>query len=209
MSRVRADDYEDKKTGILDAAAVLFAQEGYANVKMQDIAKACGVSKSMLYHYFTKKEDVLFAIMKEQIESHLHAAEAVVALPSPAEERLREFVAMWMRRASEARARITVLMYERKFLSKRQQAAVDEVARRLIDRVSALVAEVNPALKRMGPAHPRTYTLLLFGLLNWTEVWFRSTGPIGAEEMASMIHHLFLDGLRAGAAAARQRVAKG
>jgi hypothetical protein len=100
-------------------------------------------------------------------------------------------------------------MYERKFLSKRQQAAVDEVARRLIDRVSALVAEVNPALKRMGPAHPRTYTLLLFGLLNWTEVWFRSTGPIGAEEMASMIHHLFLDGLRAGAAAARQRVAKG
>jgi AcrR family transcriptional regulator len=196
MSRVRADDYGDKKQAILDAAAELFAEAGYANIKMMDIAKACGASKSMLYHYFTKKEDVLFAIMKEQIESHLHATEAVVALALPPEDRLREFVAMWMRRASEARARITVLMYERKFLPKRQQAAVDEVARRLIDRVCALVAEVNPALKRTGPAHPRTYTLLLFGLLNWTEVWFRSSGPIAADEMASMIYHLFLDGLR-------------
>jgi len=196
MSRVRADDYGDKKQAILDAAAELFARAGYANVKMEDIAKACGASKSMLYHYFTKKEDVLFAIMKEQIESHLHATEAVVALTTSPEERLREFVAMWMRRASEARARITVLMYERKFLPRRQQAAVDEVARRLIDRVCTLVSEVNPALRRVGPAHPRTYTLLLFGLLNWTEVWFRSSGPIGADEMASMIYHLFLGGLR-------------
>lgn len=208
MSRVRADDYEDKKQGLLDAAAVLFAQAGYANIKMQDIAKACGVSKSMLYHYFTKKEDVLFAIMREQIESHLRATEEVAALALPPEERLRQFVSMWMRRASDARARITVLMYERKFLSRRQQAAVDEVARRLIDRVCDLVSEVNPAVKRAGPAHARTYTLLLFGLLNWTEVWFRSTGPIGADDMAAMIHHLFLDGLSGVGAASRPRATR-
>jgi AcrR family transcriptional regulator len=209
MSRVRADDYEDKKKGILDAAAVLFAQAGYANIKMQDIAKTCGVSKSMLYHYFTKKEDVLFAIMREQIESHLRATDEVVALALPPEERLRQFVAMWMRRASEARARITVLMYERKFLAKRQQAAVDDIARRLIDRVCELVTEVNPALRRAGPVHPRTYTLLLFGLLNWTEVWFRSTGPIGAEEMAGMIYQLFLSGLNGVGSAPKARASKG
>src|SRR5512144_1611687 len=208
MSRVRADDYEDKRQGILDAAAVLFAQAGYANVKMMDIAKACGASKSMLYHYFPKKEDVLFEIMTEQLQSYLDATEAVVALPSPPEERLRELVTMWIRRAAEARARITVLMYEYKFLSKRQRTVVGDVARRLIERVSGLVAEVNPGLKRVGPVHPRTYTLLLFGLLNWTEVWFRSTGPIGAEEMASMIYHLFLDGMRAAGSAARPRAAK-
>jgi AcrR family transcriptional regulator len=197
MSRVRADDYEDKKQAILDAAAELFARAGYANVRMEEIARACGASKSMLYHYFTRKEDVLFAIMKEQIESHLHGAEAVVALAASPDERLRELVAMWMRRASEARARITVLMYERKFLPRRQQAAVDDVARRLIECVCGLLVEVNPALRRLGPAHPRTYTLLLFGLLNWTEVWFRSGGPIGADEMARLIHHLFVDGLHA------------
>lgn len=208
MSRVRADDYGDKRQGILDAAAVLFAQAGYANVKMMDIAKACGASKSMLYHYFPKKEDVLFEIMKEQLQSYLEATEAVVARPSPPEERLREFVTMWMRKASEARARITVLMYEYKFLPKRQRNIVNEVARRLIERVAELVSHVNPALKQVGPSHHRTYTLLLFGLLNWTEVWFRSTGPLGPDEMADTIFNLFLNGLRSVAPAGKLRSSK-
>lgn len=208
MSRVRADDYEDKRQGILDAAAVLFAQAGYANVKMMDIAKACGASKSMLYHYFQKKEDVLFEIMREQLQSYLAATEAVVALPSDPEGRLREFVTMWIRKATAARARITVLMYEYKFLTKRQRNVVNEVARSLIERVSELVSSVNPALKQVGPFHHRTYTLLLFGLLNWTEVWFRSTGPLGPDEMADMIFNLFLNGLMSAAAVGKLRSSK-
>lgn len=208
MSRVRADDYEDKRQGILDAAAVLFAQSGYANVKMVDIAKACGASKSMLYHYFPKKEDVLFEIMKEQVQSYLEATEAVAAGSSPPEERLREFVTMWLRKATQARARITVLMYEVKFLPRRQRNIVNDVARRLIDRVAEIVAQVNPALQQPPIPRHRTYTLLLFGLLNWTEVWFRSTGPIGADEMADMIYALFRHGLPSAAPAGKLRAGK-
>ncbi len=195
MSRVRAEDYEDKRQAILDAAAVLFAQSGYANVKMVDIAEACDASKSMLYHYFPKKEDVLFEIMKDQIQSYLEATEEVAARHGDPEERLRAFVTMWVRKSSQARARITVLMYEFKFLTKRQRTVVGDVARRLIDRLSEMVAQVNPALKQPPVPRHRPYALLLFGLLNWTEVWFRSTGPLGPDEMAEMIHGLFLHGL--------------
>jgi hypothetical protein len=102
-----------------------------------------------------------------------------------------------VRKSTQARARITVLMYELKFLPRRQRAIVSEVARRLIDRVAEIVSQVNPALKEGGAPRHRTYTLLLFGLLNWTEVWFRSTGPLGPDEMAEMIHGLFLHGLPA------------
>jgi AcrR family transcriptional regulator len=207
MSRVRAEDYQDKRQSILDAAAELFAQSGYANVKMMDIARSCGASKSMLYHYFPAKEDVLFEIMKEQVQSYLEATEEVAALPLSPDERLHEFVKMWVRRSTQARARITVLMYEFKFLTKRQRTVVGDVARRLIDRVSEIVGEVNPTLKQGPVARHRTYALLLYGLLNWTEVWFRSTGPIGAEEMAEMIHGLFVHGLPAAAPAGKLRKA--
>lgn len=207
MSRVRAEDYEDKRRSILDAAAVLFAQSGYANVKMMDIARSCDASKSMLYHYFPAKEDVLFEIMKEQVQSYLEATEQVAALPLSPEERLHEFVKMWVRKSTQARARITVLMYEFKFLTRRQRTVVGDVARRLIDRVSEIVGEVNPDLKQGPVARHRTYALLLYGLLNWTEVWFRSTGPIGAEEMAEMIHGLFVHGLPAAAPAGKLRKA--
>jgi hypothetical protein len=63
--------------------------------------------------------------------------------------------------------------------------------------VVELVLQVNPSLKEGGRARPRTYTLLLFGLLKCTEVWYRSTGPFGPDEMAAMIHALFLHGLPA------------
>lgn len=201
MSRVRALDYDDKKQAILDAAAVLFAQSGYANVKMMDIARACRASKSMLYHYFPAKEDVLFEIMKEQVQSYLESIDEVARRPLPADEKLHEFVRMWVRKSAQARARITVLMYEFKFLTKRQAGVVGAMARRLIDRVAEIVAEVNPALAQGPVPKHRTYTLLLYGLLNWTEVWFRSTGPIGVEEMADLIHGLFVHGLPAPAAA--------
>ncbi len=207
MSRVRALDYDDKKQAILDAAAVLFAQSGYANVKMMDIARACGASKSMLYHYFPAKEDVLFEIMKEQVQSYLDSIDEVARRPLPPDEKLHEFVRMWVRKSAQARARITVLMYEFKFLTKRQAAVVGATARRLIDRVSEIVAEVNPELAQGPVPKHRTYTLLLYGLLNWTEVWFRSTGPIGVEEMADIIYGLFVHGLPA-ATAARPRTLK-
>src|ERR1700675_261516 len=73
MPRVRADDYDDKKAKILDAAAKLFASHGYAGARMDEIATACGVSKSMLYHYFKKKEDVLADILQEHVSSLIEA----------------------------------------------------------------------------------------------------------------------------------------
>ena len=59
MPRVRSDDYDTKSRAILDSAASLFAKVGYPNAKMQDIAQACGATKSMLYHYFPTKDDLL------------------------------------------------------------------------------------------------------------------------------------------------------
>ena len=52
MPRERASDYENKTRLIKDAAAELFSETGYPGTKLIDIARACNVSKSILYHYF-------------------------------------------------------------------------------------------------------------------------------------------------------------
>jgi hypothetical protein len=88
-----------------------------------------------------------------------------------------------------------VLMYDLKFLPRRQQALIVDLERRMIEALGALVAEVNPAILEVGPTAPKTYALLLFGMLNWTEVWYRTSGPLGPEEMARRIGNLFLSGL--------------
>ncbi len=67
---------------ILDAAAGVFAAKGYAGTRMEDIARAAGVTKGTIYLYFESKEAVLKALVREsigttidQVASHVRAFE--------------------------------------------------------------------------------------------------------------------------------------
>ena len=68
MARPQAADYDDRRQGMLDRAAALYAQHGFLGASIADLAVACGVSKSLLYHYFGSKEDILFEIMSDHVE---------------------------------------------------------------------------------------------------------------------------------------------
>ena len=55
MARPRANDYAQKRRRVLAAATELFARNGYAITSMSDIADACGIAKSVVYHYYDSK----------------------------------------------------------------------------------------------------------------------------------------------------------
>jgi AcrR family transcriptional regulator len=50
---------DDRAAELLEAALGIFAQEGYANTRLEDVAAAAGVSKGTIYHYFENKEALL------------------------------------------------------------------------------------------------------------------------------------------------------
>ena len=52
---------------ILDAAYQLFAEKGYAQATIDDIIRACGVSKGALYHHFASKEELFKALLEDRI----------------------------------------------------------------------------------------------------------------------------------------------
>ena len=51
-------DGAERMLQILSESARLFAAKGYAGTSMRDIAEACGISKSLLYHHFTDKDEI-------------------------------------------------------------------------------------------------------------------------------------------------------
>jgi len=55
---------EEAKSRILDAAIKVFAEKGYHEATMDDIAKRLGVSKGAIYLYFSSKEDLFEAMCK-------------------------------------------------------------------------------------------------------------------------------------------------
>lgn len=191
MPRVRADDYDAKTQSILDSAAALFAKVGYPGAKMQDIAKACGASKSMLYHYFPTKDDLLFAMLEEHLEKVIAGIEEVAAMPRPARERFAAFVLVYAQKSAQSRRRHVSAMNDVKFLPKAMQGPLLALETKVTDLVATMLRELNPGLP---DEVYKPYTMLLLGMLNWTDTWYKPGGTIKPQELCERISRLFLRG---------------
>jgi len=191
MPRIRSDKYEAKTHAIMDTAAALFAKVGYPSAKMQDIAKACGATKSMLYHYFPTKDDLLFAMLVEHLAQVVDSVEEAISSGKPPQEKLVAAVEVYTQKSAQTRRRHMVAMQDLKFLPKARQAPLIELQRELIEIITGLLRELNPAL----PDHAyKPYTMMLVGLLNWTDIWYRPNGEMKPDELCDRISRLFLSG---------------
>lgn len=66
---------QERKDQLIDHAAQLFAERGYAETRVLDIVRAAGVAKGLFYWYFENKE-ALFRELVEQNRLRLRRAQA-------------------------------------------------------------------------------------------------------------------------------------
>ena len=71
---------QERKLQLLDEAATLFAERGYAETRVLDIVQAAGVAKGLFYWYFENKE-ALFRELVEQNRLQLRRAQAAAITP--------------------------------------------------------------------------------------------------------------------------------
>jgi AcrR family transcriptional regulator len=57
---------DERRRQLIDAGSRLFAERSYEDISMQEIARAAGVSKPLLYHYFPSKIDLFKAAVAEK-----------------------------------------------------------------------------------------------------------------------------------------------
>jgi len=70
----------ERKQQLIDCAAVLFAERGYAETRVIDIVRAAGVAKGLFYWYFENKE-ALFKELAESIRLQLRRQQGAVLEP--------------------------------------------------------------------------------------------------------------------------------
>ena len=57
-------DPEQRREQILDAANALFAERGYDEVSVEDIASSAGVTRGLVHHYFGGRKEVYIALLE-------------------------------------------------------------------------------------------------------------------------------------------------
>jgi AcrR family transcriptional regulator len=192
MARPQSPDYDKRREAILAAATGLYARRGFQGASVADLAAACSTSKSLIYHYFPSKDDILYATMADHLDALVAAAETATKA-GDAETKLRALTRAFMALYAGAQDSHKVLLNELDNLPAARRAEVVAKQRRIIAAVEALVRAVRP--NAGGLAFP--LTMLFFGMINWTHTWFRPGGAVSADDLADIAVDLMLGGLGA------------
>lgn len=194
MPRTRiAAQYEANRQRILDAAAHLFAAKGFPRTTIVELAKACACSKALLYHYFASKEDILYALLKTHLQNLRAVAEKALSTSDEPVEQFYAFMQANMAIYIESRDRHVVLVSDTGHLPEAQREDIRQMQRVLTSLVSALLTRLNPQLLS-DPRLPMLYTMMFYGVLNWTYIWYDADGAVGPDEFSRRAADLFLNG---------------
>ncbi|GAA0313369.1 TetR/AcrR family transcriptional regulator [Sphingomonas oligophenolica] len=207
MARTQAADFEQRREAIVATAAKLYAARGFLGASMAEIAAACKTSKSLIYHYYPSKEDILFDVMDSHVQSLVEAARAIETGNNPADARIRSIALALMRLYAGAEANQKVLLNELGNLPAERRAIIIDHQRQLLDVMDRLLLEVRSDLSGDKPRR-RALVMMFFGMLNFTHTWFDQNGPIRGSEIAMMAAEMFLAGLAPQGTRKKQKTPK-
>src|SRR3954452_10893485 len=95
MSAQRRLTRPERRRVIEDAASELFAERGYADTRLEEIAAAAGVTKQLLYQHFRSKKELHLALLAEHRDGLLARLGAGMAAPGTLAERIRRTTDDW------------------------------------------------------------------------------------------------------------------
>ncbi|HYD93919.1 MAG TPA: TetR/AcrR family transcriptional regulator [Noviherbaspirillum sp.] len=189
---------------LLAAALDLFVERGYAATRLDDVAARAGVSKGTLYLYFTNKEELFKAVVRENVVPVLGEAEGILeSYSGSTAELFRELVLGWWERIGNTKlSGITKLMMaESSNFPEVAQFYHDEVIRRG-DAMIARMLERGVAQGEFRPMDIRQATHVICAPMIMLMMWKHSFSscrpePIAAEEYLNSFVELFLHGVLA------------
>ncbi|MBI9049607.1 MAG: TetR/AcrR family transcriptional regulator [Anaerolineaceae bacterium] len=79
---------DEMREKIFSGALRVFSHRGYAATRISDIAKACGISHGLLYHYFASKDEIFTELVKNATTSSANALLHTASIEAPAIQKI-------------------------------------------------------------------------------------------------------------------------
>jgi AcrR family transcriptional regulator len=191
----RAAGVTDHLAAIVDAAAGLFAQQGYRGTSMRDIGRVMGIHAGSLYVHIESKEELLHRIVNSiMLKSEQDMAE-VLAAGGTATAQLHEIALRDLRLIGENRERATVFFHEWRNLSPERQHEVIASRDRWEQGLRGVISR-GIETGEFRPVDVRTTGIALTSMLNWAYVWYSPGGELSVEQLAGQFTDLLVAGLR-------------
>ena len=179
---------------VLDIAASLFWEKGYAATTTREIAAAAGIQQASLYYHVASKEELLYQLCVSSLEQLLLDVESAVNGISDPLERIRAFIRAHLATLLKYQIRHVTMLTELRALSEDHRVDVLALRKKYARLVHSLV-EGAQAQGLARPDIPGKYLYLaLLNVLNWAVLWFRRDRGLTAGELAALFTPIYLEG---------------
>ncbi len=182
---------------IINAAVVLFSQNGYHATSMQDVAHAVAIKKPSLYHHFESKEAILVAILESTMDRLIQQLEVIARSDLKSADKLREAIKTHAMAIARNPAGAAIFFredrglgegYLQHYLAKRDE----------FERLFRLIVKEGIERGEFCPIDITITVQALLGMVNWMTRWYRPEGRLSAEEIAELFAQISMEGLRTG-----------
>src|SRR5918996_5737156 len=189
----------DKREAILRAATRVFANNGYFNSKVADIAREAGVADGTVYLYFKSKEEILHSIFDRGVDEALAAARKQIEPLSDPREKLRRIALLHLERLGADRDLAVVFQVElrgsTKFMEEFSAAGFAEY----LNLIRSTFEEGQRAGVFRSDLNATIGAKILFGALDEMATnWIISKRNYKLEPMADAVMDVFLNGVSVG-----------
>ena len=185
-----------KRERILRAAVDVFAQSGYFNAKVADIAKAAGVADGTIYLYFDGKEDLLITIFREHTRNFLRSLQNELATVRTADERVRVAIRHHLETLGRDRSIAIVSQVELRHSLKFMALFSHEEFGEYLAMLRKIIEQGQSEGVFRENLHPQMMAKALFGMLDeMVTSWILSEKDYSLVEQAEEVGDLILSGL--------------
>ena len=185
----------NQKEKIINCAALLFAKYGYNATSIKSIAESCKVSKSLIYHYYFSKEDMLYDIAQSHINKLISIIDDCYRLKFENNQlKLKKIISQFMIEYKTSKNRHKILIQDIEFLKPSRQKKIKSLQMKVVRSVAEILKKINPQIDEVKDLIP--VTMGLFGMINWTFTWINPSGKMTYKDVSDLFTNIFINGLK-------------
>lgn len=188
---------EITRARILDAAASVFRQKGYALARLSDIAKKARTQPSSIYYYFESREEIVAEVLRIANDRTIRAIrDALDEVPEASSARtkitaaMRGHLSIVLSGDQYTSAHIRIFAQIPPRLQKHFLRVMDENA----DVWRTLFVEARENGEIRDDLDLSVLRLLMLGMLNWSIEWY-VPGRLSADEIADQAARMLFEGI--------------
>ncbi|OWT60594.1 TetR/AcrR family transcriptional regulator [Candidimonas nitroreducens] len=185
----------NRRDDIIEAAARLFAEEGYNAVSLVDIAHSVGLSKTALYHYFDRKEEILGTIVVATVQKLSEHVDRAVSGRTGAKQRLIAFMEAQAEFFEQHQAPFQILLTRVANLQERHMRDVAIEWRVNYENTIRNIVRDGLASGEFQARDPSAVVRAIISSVYWLARWYRPNGKQTAREIAREYAEIYLYGI--------------